>query len=76
MPTALVLLNVDLGDEEKVLEQTRKIDGVREAHRVYGIYDMILKIEGDLTEEMKTIITEKIRRIQGVRSTLSLIALQ
>ncbi|MAH21462.1 MAG: AsnC family transcriptional regulator [Thaumarchaeota archaeon] len=76
MPTALVLLNVDLGDEEKILERIRKIDGVREAYRVYGIYDMILKIEGDLTEDMKTIITEKIRRIQGVRSTLSLVSLQ
>lgn len=75
MAIAFVLLNVDLGEEEEVLDQTRKIEGVREARRVYGIYDMIVKIEGDLTEEVKKIITEKIRQLRGVRSTLTLVSL-
>ena len=76
MPIAFMLLNVDLGEEDVVLKQTRKVNGVKEAHRVYGIYDMVVKIDSDLTEEMKKIITGEIRRIQGVRSTLTLVSVQ
>ena len=76
MPIAFMLLNVDLGEEDVVLKQTRKVNGVKEAHRVYGIYDMVVKIDSDLTEEMKNIITGEIRRIQGVRSTLTLVSVQ
>lgn len=76
MPIAFMLLNVDLGEEDVVLKQTRKVNGVKEAHRIYGIYDMVVKIDSDVTEEMKNIITGEIRRIQGVRSTLTLVSVQ
>lgn len=72
MPLAFVLINVEPGFEDKVLTEARKIKGVDEAHRVYGIYDQILKVKADTTEELKDVVTWRIRRLDHIKSTLTL----
>jgi DNA-binding Lrp family transcriptional regulator len=75
MPLCYVLLNVELGSDEKVLSEVRKISNV-ECHRVYGVYDMIAKVEADSMDKLKEIVSSKIRRLDEVRSTLTMIVME
>ena len=72
MPTAFVLINAELGKEEGILKELRSIANVKEAHFVYGVYDIITKVEANSMEKLKEIVTLKIRRLTDVRSTLTL----
>jgi DNA-binding Lrp family transcriptional regulator len=72
MPTAFVLINAELGKEEGILKELRSISHVTEAHFVYGVYDIIAKVEADSMEKLKEIVTFKIRRLTDVRSTLTM----
>ncbi len=76
MPQAIVLINTDLGAEEEVLQQIVNIEGVREAYMVYGLYDIIVKIEAETQEKLKDIITSRIRKLPKVRSTLTMIIVE
>jgi len=76
MPKAYVLLNVESGSEDPVLEQLRGISVVEEAHVSYGVYDLIVKVHSDTMDEMKEAISHKIRNIKQVRSTLTLIIVE
>ena len=72
MDSAYILINVETGSEVEVLEALRKIENVREAHGVYGVYDVIARVEAESMERLKEIITWKIRRLDKVRSTLTM----
>lgn len=72
MTTAFVLISAELGEEENLLKQLRSIDHVKEAHYVYGVYDVIVKVEAENMEKLKEIVTFKIRRLNDVRSTLTM----
>ena len=72
MPIAFVLINAELGKEENILEELRNIDQVKEAHFVYGVYDIIAKVEAESMDKLKEIVTFKIRRLGDVRSTLTM----
>jgi DNA-binding Lrp family transcriptional regulator len=71
-----VLLNVEPGLEEKVLNEVRRLPNVKKSHRVYGIYDMIAEVEADSMDSIKAIVTWKIRRLEGVRSTVTAIVIE
>ena len=76
MALCYVLLNVEPGSEEKVLKEVRKVPNVKECHRVYGVYDMIAEVEAESMDALKEIVTWKIRRLEGVRSTLTAIVIE
>ncbi len=76
MTTAIVLINTDIGAEEEVFEQLKKVDNVSEAYIVYGVYDIIAKVEAPSLDQLKDTITNKIRRLPKVRSTLTMIVVE
>ncbi|RLG81370.1 MAG: Lrp/AsnC family transcriptional regulator [Thermoprotei archaeon] len=76
MPEAVVLINTDIGTEEEVLNTLGSIDGVVEAYIVYGVYDIVAKVQASTTEALKEIISSKIRKIPKVRSTLTMIVVE
>jgi DNA-binding Lrp family transcriptional regulator len=76
LPVSYVLVNVQPGSEEEVLKEVRKLPNVKDCHRTYGIYDMIAKVEADSMDGLKEIITWKIRRLPGVRSTTTTIVIE
>jgi DNA-binding Lrp family transcriptional regulator len=76
MPTAFVLVNAEIGSENEVLKALKKVDGVQEAHTVYGVYDIIAKIGADSIDKLKEIVTWRIRRLDKVRSTLTMIVIE
>ena len=76
MTLCYVLFNLEPGSEEKVLNEVRKTSNVKWCHRVYGVYDMIAEVEADSMDALKQIVTWKLRRLEGVRSTLTAIAIE
>lgn len=81
MPTAYVLLNSDLGNDESIVNEVKKILDVEsevnyEVQGVYGVYDIILKISVDNAEALRSIITNKIRKINKVQSTLTMMVIE
>lgn len=76
MPMAFVLINADLGAEEELIKELKSIDTVKEVYTVYGVYDIIVKVEADTMEKVKDTITWKIRRMDKVRSTLTMIVIE
>ena len=73
MPSAFVMINTEVGAEKEVLERLRKITDIKESYAVFGIYDIVAKIEADSMEKLKEIIDWRIRRLDKVRSTLTMI---
>ncbi|WP_455368377.1 Lrp/AsnC ligand binding domain-containing protein [[Eubacterium] cellulosolvens] len=73
MPASYVLINTEIGYEDAVVKQLRETAHIVESYVVYGVYDIIAKVEADTMEEIKDIITSKIRRLEKVRSTLTMI---
>jgi len=76
MPRAFVLINVESGAEQEVVDELKKIEGVEEAYFSYGVYDIITKIKADSMEQLKDVVTRKVRAIYRVRSTLTLIMME
>ena len=76
MPLAFVLINAEIGGETEVIEELKKLENVKEAYLVYGVYDIIAKAESESMEKLKEIITWKIRRLDKVRSTLTMIVME
>lgn len=74
MPTAFVLVNTELGSETDVLHEMRKVEGVHEAFAVYGTYDIVAKVRADTMELLKEIVTVRIRKVNNVRATLTLMS--
>ena len=76
MPIAYVLINADLGAEEQLIKELKSIENVKEVYVVYGVYDIVAKIQGDSMEKVKETITWKFRRLEKVRSTLTMIVVE
>ena len=76
MPKAFVLMNVESGAEDKVLNVLKTIEGIEEAYFSYGVYDVITKIKAESMEKLKDMVTTKIRSLDQVRSTLTLIMVE
>ena len=76
MATAYVLINCELGSEESIIGQLKTLDGVIEVHGTFGAYDILAKIESATVEVLRETITWKIRKIDKIRSTLTLMGIE
>ena len=81
MHTAYVLINSDLGTDESIISKIKEIlkdekDIEFTTQGVYGIYDIVLKISSDNTDILRDIITYKIRKINRVQSTLTMMVVE
>ena len=75
MNVAFVLINTDMGADTEVGEALGKIDEVKEVYGVYGVYDIVVRIEEDTLQQLKDTISSKIRSLDNVRSTLTMIVI-
>jgi DNA-binding Lrp family transcriptional regulator len=73
---AFVLINTEMGSEAEVLDALQKMGSVKEAYIVYGVYDIVAKVEADTVDALKDMITWKVRRLNKVRSTLTAMVVQ
>lgn len=75
LATAFVLINSDLGAEDEVLKSLMGIKEVQEAHMVYGVYDIIARVETDTMQELENVVSWKVRRFDKTRGTLTMVVM-
>lgn len=73
MPTAYILINYEIGAEDRILNRLKNLSGVVEVSELNGIYDIIVKISSDNLDNIKKTIIKHIRTIKTIRSTMTLI---
>lgn len=71
--TAFVLINTEAAASKKVMEALKEVDAVEEAYMVYGIWDIVARIEASTVGKLKEIVSWRLRRLDGVRSTQTMI---
>ena len=76
MPAAIVLINTEIGTESEVMNALAKIEGVKEIYEVYGMYDIVVKVEAETHEALRELVINKIRRIPQVRGTTTMIVIE
>lgn len=78
--TAYVLLNSDLGSDESIIEDIKRVlateDVDYEVQGVYGVYDIVLKLSSKDAEKLRGIITNKVRKIGKIQSTLTMMVIE
>lgn len=72
MRRAFVLANTDMGSEDEVQSELKKVEGIIGVHQVYGVYDVVIEVEAESDQKLKEIIFSRIRVSKHVRSTLTL----
>ena len=81
MPISCILINSDLGTDESIIVKIKEIladekEIEYEIQGVYGVYDIILKISSDNIDTLRSTITNKIRKITSVQSTLTMMVIE
>ncbi len=76
METAYVFLICDLGYEETIIKDLKRIDSISEVCGLYGEYDIIAKVEHSEIDKLSKIIMWNIRKLKHVRSTLTLMKIE
>ena len=81
LPTSYILINSDLGTDESIIEKIKGIladEGTiqYEIQGVYGVYDIVLKLSSDDIDTLRSTITNKIRKITSVQSTLTMMVIE
>ena len=72
MAKAFVLINTEAGMEQDVVNQLKNMKSVKEAYTVYGVYDAVAYVEAEKVEDLKNAVSYDIRKLNGVRSTVTM----
>ena len=73
MPVAYVLVKIEVGQEKQALETIKKLVGVTSIAFTYGVYDLHFEVKFDTMEELDEFLFEKIRRVSGIKETVTLV---
>ena len=76
MARAFVLINCELGSEEQVISDLKSVGCVKNVYGVFGAFDILTSLECERLEELRQMIISKIRRIDNVRSTITLMGIE
>jgi DNA-binding Lrp family transcriptional regulator len=74
--SAIILVQTEIGAETRVMDELLKIPEVKEVYIVYGTYDIVVKVEADALEKIRDIVTNKIRRLPDIRTTVTMIVVE
>jgi DNA-binding Lrp family transcriptional regulator len=72
MPSAIVLINCEVGKEGDIINSLCAVEGVERAYLVYGVYDIVVLITSPTMEGLESTLMAKVRALPGVRSTMTL----
>ena len=72
MSKAYIMMNCNLGEEKTVIKSLEKIVGIKEAHGTLGLYDIVAQIECATDDEVQKIVTQHIRKIPKIQSSMTL----
>ncbi len=76
MVIAYVLISCDSGYDEQIIEELKHISDVKEIHGTFGAYDILAKVEYDQITTLRETIMGKIRKIDRIRSTRTLMTIE
>ena len=76
MISAVVLVNTNIGEETQVLKNIKNVEGVEEAHALWGIYDLMVKIKAQTVDRLKEIIKLRLQKLTGVSNVLTLMIVE
>jgi len=76
MAIAYVLISCDLGFDAEIIHEIKQLEDVKEVHGVFGAYDILVKLESANAETLRETIMWKIRKLNRVRSTLTLMTME
>ncbi len=77
MPTAYVLISCELGCEHAVIDELCTVSGVQEASQIYGsTFDIIIKIKADTEAGLRDIINRRVRRIEKIKATQTMMVMK
>ncbi len=68
-----ILIDCDIGFETQVIEEIKKNESVKEVQGVFGMFNILLKIEHPEVKNLNMVIIKKIQEIKHVQSIQSLI---
>lgn len=66
------MLSCDIGSEEYVVEELKKISGIKKAYVTFGAYDVITELEANSQEDFDNTVSHKVRKVPRVISTITL----
>ncbi len=72
MEKAYILLSCEIGKEHELVSQLRTINEIKNVMITYGEYDIVFEAETENPEKMDNLITSKIRKLEKIRSTITL----
>ena len=72
MEKAFILLSCDIGKEHDLASKLKPLDEVKSVMITYGDYDIVVEAETSNSDQMDDLITSKIRKLEKIRSTITL----
>jgi DNA-binding Lrp family transcriptional regulator len=72
MPSAVVLINCEVGREEETLASVCALEGVEKAYLLYGVYDILAVITVGTMDGLEGLLVRKVRSLPGIKSTITL----
>ncbi|MGD1054599.1 MAG: Lrp/AsnC ligand binding domain-containing protein [Nitrososphaerales archaeon] len=72
MERAIVLVNLSPGAEEESIAALRKMPGILSVYQLYGLYDLLVMVEGPDDQAVKSVIADNLRSKAGVVSTVTM----
>jgi DNA-binding Lrp family transcriptional regulator len=71
MTMAFIMLNAEVGSEDELAKDLKKLANVKEVYPVYGVYDIVVKVEADTMEQLREVVS-RIRKLNKVKSSLTM----
>ena len=72
MEKAYILVSCEIGTEQELASKLEKIDEIKHVTITYGDYDIVVEAETDDAAKMDNVITSKVRKLEKIRSTITL----
>jgi DNA-binding Lrp family transcriptional regulator len=76
MTSAFLLINCDFPFAEDVISELGKVPEIVDVYRLHGMYDIIARVKSDTEEELNDVVKVRIRKIDKVKSTLTMIIVE
>ena len=73
MTSAFLFINAELLFIEDVINKLEEVPEIVDVYKVQGIYDIIARVNSDTEEKLKELVSERIRRIDRITGTVTVI---
>jgi DNA-binding Lrp family transcriptional regulator len=76
LPTAIMLIDCSIGTDDELVDKLRRIPAVTYAYKLIGYHNIIAKVESDTEQELRKAISTKIRTLDDILSTITMVVLE